>query len=285
MKIQKECEDCVLSQAKRVIDILNLDEKQSKDILKITSLHIEKFDSNLPPPQNAYTLYEDIAKYLKMEDIYKDFKENSSKKAQKLVPFCEDLLRNFDDKLYLGAKIAVVGNVIDLASQIQYDLKEELMKIIEKPFAIDDFNKLKKSLKTCKNLVYLADNAGEEVFDKIFIKIIKEHFDKINIYYFTRGAPIINDLTYNEAIKSKIDEVAKVIDSGVKTPGFNIENAGKDALDIFLNADLIIAKGMGNYECLSEYTGYNIFHLLKVKCNVVANSIDAKLGSIICKKA
>lgn len=285
MKIQKECEDCVLLQAKRVADILNLNEEQSNNILEIASLHVKKFDLNLPPPQNAFTLYEDIAKYLGVRDIYKDFKKHSYDNAIKLIPTCKEFLQNSKDKLHCATKIAVVGNVIDLASQAQYDLKEELTNIINLPFEIDDFDKLKSSLKSAKSLVYLADNAGEEVFDKIFIEVIKEEFKNLEVFYFTRGAPIINDLTFGEAVSAKMDEVAILIDSGVKTPGFNFESANKNALKIFQNSDLVIAKGMGNYECLSEYSGYNIFHILKVKCSVVAKALNVNLGSIICKKA
>ncbi|MDR0467598.1 MAG: ARMT1-like domain-containing protein [Campylobacteraceae bacterium] len=285
MKIEKECEVCVLSQAKRVCDILKLNKQQSEDILKIASLHISKFNPNFSPPQNAYRFYEDIANYLGVEDIYKEFKKESSRNAKKLISICEEFLQNAEDELYCATKIAVVGNVIDLASQVQYNLKDELINIINTSFEIDDFEKLRDSLKKTKNLVYLADNAGEEVFDKIFIEVIKKFFNQIDVFYFTRGAPIINDLTFDEALEAKMDEVAFVVDSGVKTPGFILENANENALEIFKNSDLIIAKGMGNYECLSEYNGYNIFHILKVKCVVVANALNANLGSIICKKA
>lgn len=285
MKIDKECISCVLLQARRASEVLGLDEKQSRDIYSIAQNHVKKFNPNLPPPQNAFTLYKDIAKYLNVDDVYKDMKQSSQKKAREMNALCMDILNSSSDKLFCATKIAVVGNVIDLASQVQYDLKEELLNIINKDFAIDDFDKLKESLKNCKSLVYLADNAGEEVFDKIFIRVIKEYFKDINIYFFTRGAPIINDLTYQDALNSKMDEVATIIDSGVETPGFNLEGANKDAVKLFNNSDLIIAKGMGNYECLSEYSGYNIFHILKVKCSVVSDALGVKLGGIICKKA
>ncbi|MFV0481303.1 MAG: damage-control phosphatase ARMT1 family protein [Campylobacteraceae bacterium] len=285
MKLEDSCKDCVISQALRVGNLLGLDDLKAKEIVNLARLHVKGFDESLTPPHNAFKLYEDIAKSLHVKDIYKEIKLSSSKKAKEFLPLCEKFLENSKDRLYTATKLAVVGNVIDLASQIQYDLKDEIDKVLKTPFAIDDFKKLHENLKTAKKIVYLADNAGEEIFDKLFIKVIKEEFSDIEIFYFTRGKPIINDLTFKEALNSKMDEVATVIDSGVPTPGFALEFANTKALKLFHEADVVIAKGMGNYECLSEYSGFNIFHLLKVKCDVVANALNAKLGDLVCKKA
>ena len=100
-----------------------------------------------------------------------------------------------------------------------------------------------------------------------------------------RGRPIINDLTYHDALASQMDEVATIVDSGVPTPGLAMEFMNENAREIFQSAECIIAKGMGNYECLGETQGLPLFFLFKVKCNVVANSVGAPLGSIVCKKS
>ncbi len=103
------------------------------------------------------------------------------------------------------------------------------------------------------------------------------------MYYFVRGRPIINDLTCKDALASKMDEVATIVDSGVPTPGLALELMNEHARSIFQKAECIIAKGMGNYECLGETKGLPIFFLFKVKCNVVANAVGAKLGDIVCR--
>ncbi|MDR1284885.1 MAG: ARMT1-like domain-containing protein [Campylobacteraceae bacterium] len=285
MKIQDVCKECVIKQAARVGELLSLNDSDKEAILNIASVHVANFDDTLSPPRNAYKFYEDAAKYLETDDIYKDIKKTSSKKAEEFRAMCEQYIQNSADKLLTATKIAVVGNVIDLASYVQYDLKEELEKVLESEFFIDDYIFLKAALRKAKRIVYISDNAGEEVFDKIYINLIKELFQGIKIYYFTRGKPIINDITYQDAINSKMDEAAIVIDSGVPTPGFVLELADKKALQLFKEADLIIAKGMGNYECLSEYQGFDIFHLFKVKCGVVGEDINAPLGALICKKS
>ena len=284
MKIEKECIDCIYNQSTRVSDFLQVTTTQAKQISKIANQHIEKFDHLGTPPHNAAPMYEEIAKYLNVDDLYEDMKIQASEKAREFVFTCKEAINEGDNPLEGAIKTAIAGNVLDLASEVMFDLDEEIAKIFKTDFAINDFEDLKEKLTTTKKLVYLADNAGEEVFDKICIETIKKIYPEIDVYYFVRGKPIINDLTVEHAKKSGLDEVATLVDSGVPTPGYAIDLADNKAHDIFKDADCIISKGMGNYECLGEEKNYPIYFLLKVKCQVVARAIVATLGDIICKK-
>jgi uncharacterized protein with ATP-grasp and redox domains len=211
-------------------------------------------------------------------------KNEATYSAKKFITICKTNIDQSEDKLQGAIKTAIAGNVIDLAAEVIFDLNDEVKKIFQTDFSIDDFEKLKSRLLKTKTLVYLADNAGEEIFDKLCIETIKELYPKIKIYYFVRGRPIINDLTIEHAKKSKLDTVATLVDSGVPTPGFTQELATAKANRLFENADCIISKGMGNYECLGEEKNLPIYFLLKVKCQVVARVIGAKLGDIVCKE-
>lgn len=284
MNIEKECLTCIYNQSSRVCELLHVNPIQSQYISTIAKKHIEHFDFSTTPPHNATPMYEDIAKYLGVEDLYKDMKEEASKNASKFILTCKREIDKSQDKLYGAIKAAVAGNVIDLAAEVMFDLEEEIAKVFHKNFAIDDFEKLKQKLTCTKKLVYLADNAGEEIFDKLCIQTIKEQFPKIEVFYFVRGKPIINDLTINDAKKSGLDEVATLIDSGVPTPGYALDLANANSKEIFYSADCILSKGMGNYECLGTQANLPLFFLLKVKCQVVARALDANLGDIICKK-
>ena len=284
MKIHHDCISCIQNQALRVCEILHVEPSQQKIIENLAQKHIQNFDFTLPPPQNATPLYEDIASFLNVEDLYQEVKANSTAMAKEFIPFCENAIAQSTHPLLTATKTAVAGNVIDLASVMMYDLGEELDKIYHTDFAIDDFEALKIALSKTKTLVYLADNAGEEIFDKLYIKKLHSLFPHIQVYYFVRGNPIINDLTCKDAFASGLDEVATIIDSGVPTPGLALELISKEAKIIFDKAECIISKGMGNYECLGEVSGLPIFFLLKVKCEVVANAIGAKLGDIVCKR-
>ncbi len=283
MKLHQNCIECIFNQAKRVSSLLNLSKKEEIEVLNIAKKHINSFDFNLTPPHNATPLYRDISRFLKTDDLYKDIKEQSTTKAFKFAKICQDRVDNTHDKFLYALKTAVAGNVIDFAAEIIYDLEEEIEKIYSTNFKIDDSRELKEKLQSTKKLVYLGDNTAEEIFDKICIKTLKSIYPQLDVYYFVRGEPIINDLTMNEAKRSGLDEVATLVDSGVPTPGYAIDLAKKEAHNIFRSADCIISKGMGNYECLSEYGEFPIFFLLKVKCQVVANDIGASLGDVICK--
>jgi hypothetical protein len=284
MNIEKECLDCIYNQSSRVAQLLQVNSLQSKQISVIANEHINNFDFASTPVHNAAPMYEDIAKFLQVSDLYAGMKEEASQSALKFIPTCREVIASMSDKLEGAIKTAIAGNVIDLAAQVMFDLDEEIEKIYKRDFDINDFDSLKEKLSSTKTLVYLADNAGEEIFDKLCIETIKEIYPDINVYYFVRGRPIINDLTMEHAKKSGLDEVATLIDSGVPTPGYALDYASKSSLELFKSADCIISKGMGNYECLGVEKNYPIYFLLKVKCNVVGRAIGANIGDIICKK-
>lgn len=284
MKLHEHCLTCIYDQTHRVCELLHVNDEQAHAIKHLAQEQIKNFDMNQTPPHNAAPLYEAMASLLGVDDLYGAFKEASSKKAEAFIPLCRSHIEQADNKLFVATKTAVAGNVIDLAAVMQYDLEEELEKIYHTPFAIDDFDVLKTALESTKTLVYLADNAGEEIFDKLYIQTIKSLYPAIEVYYFVRGRPIINDLTCKDALASRMDEVATIVDSGVPTPGLAIELMHEEARLIFERAECIISKGMGNYECLGETKGLPIFFLFKVKCNVVAQAVGAQLGNIICKR-
>jgi len=284
MKIQERCLTCIYDQTKRVCELLHVNDEQARSIDILAHQQIQSFDKNQNPPQNAAPLYEAMAELLNVDDLYAEFKKASSQKAKAFLPLCEAKITMSSNKLFEGTKTAVAGNVIDLAAVMLYDLEEELEKIYHTPFAIDDFKALEAQLAKTKTLVYLADNAGEEIFDKLYIQTIKLLFPDIEVYYFVRGRPIINDLTCKDALASGMDDVATIVDSGVPTPGLVIELMNEKARALFEKADCIISKGMGNYECLGETQGLPIFFLFKVKCDVVAQAVGAQLGNIICKR-
>ncbi len=284
MNITPQCVSCIFNQALRVTKELRLPEQKAKEVLDLASSFVPRFSMEQNPPVNATMMYEAIAQHLGMEDIYAEVKAHSTAEAQRLVPYCEELLAQSVDLFVDATKVAIAGNVIDLAAEVKYDIEEELRKLIHTPLAIDDTATLRTSLENAKNVVYLADNAGEHIFDRIYIRHLRELFPQIRIAYFVRGNPIINDVTYAEAEAAGIGDYATIIDSRAPTPCIMAESLEGEAKELFENADTIISKGMGNYECLSGQASRPIFFLLKVKCSVVSDSIGQPMGSIVCKR-
>ena len=264
---------------------LGLDEKTTKKVLDESAKMLPSFGMDKTPPKNATPMYQMISKLLDKPDLYKEIKEKSIKKAEEFIPKCRDAIKASENPFLTATKIAVAGNVIDLASEFEFDLATELEKVLKTDFAIDDSKKLFEKLQNSVTIVYLADNAGENVFDRLYIETLKTIFKDIEVYYFVRSTPIINDITYNELEKDSINKVATLVDSGVQTPGIIIDDLTPKAKELFDKADCIISKGMGNFECLSENLEYPIYYLLKVKCKVVANALKKDVGDIICKSA
>lgn len=284
MKLQAECVDCILGQAKRVASVIGADEKLSQRIEEKALKMSTAFSFDQTPPEVATPLYEALALLAQKEDLYKEAKSEATKRAQALIPQLEEDIKASDNPLLTAGKLAVAGNVIDLATHVMFDLESEVKSVLETPFGIDHFNELLRSFKHAKNILYLADNAGEHIFDQLFIKTIKAKYPKLHIFYMTRGNAIINDVTLEEAKASGIEKYGEIVSSGVNKPGFIYDEATAEAQALFLKSDIVVAKGMGNYETLTEHSKRPIFHLFKVKCAVVSKSVEQEIGSLICLK-
>ena len=284
MNLTPTCVTCIFSQSLRVCETLQVDNETTKKVLDSIAGQISEWSFKQTPPQVAARVYPEIAKLLQTDDIYYDFKRKATEHAKAFIPFVEEIIDKHNDKFYASLKAAVAGNVIDLAAQQQFDLEEEVVKVFDSPFEIDDSEELRKILQSSKNLLVVGDNAGEHLFDKVMMKCLKENFENLNIFYAVRGKPIINDITIKEALEAGIDEVAEIVDSGVDTPGLDLNRASDKMLSVYKQADVVLAKGMGNYESLNGISTRPTFFLLKVKCSVVAQSLEANVGDIICYK-
>ncbi|MEA2100575.1 MAG: ARMT1-like domain-containing protein [Campylobacterota bacterium] len=283
MNIDEVCVGCIINQSVKVADAINASQELTTKLVSTVEEMSKDFSFSHNPPEIASSVYEKMAEIANKVDLYDEKKELSTKKALSFTPLLKEKLSNSKNKLLTATKIAVAGNVIDLAAEVEFDLEEELLKIFDTDFSHDDFEKLESELSLAKTVVILGDNVGEHIFDYMFIQTMQELFPNSSYTYMVRGNPIINDVTMKEAKEARFDKLCKLVDSGVNTPGFAYTRANEKAKELFDNADLVISKGMGNYECLSPSHRDNICFLLKVKCGVVANSLDKEIGDIICK--
>ena len=283
MKIDEVCVACIINQSVKVANAINASSELSEELTSTVELMSKDFSREETPPEIASFVYEKMAKIANKKDLYDEVKELSTQKALSFVPLLKTKLSTCQDKLLTATKIAVAGNVIDLAAAVEFDLEEELEKIFHTDFAHDDFDKLKNELAHAKRVVILGDNVGEHIFDYMFVEVLKELYPYAEYSYFVRGNPIINDVTMDEALACGFDKLCDLVDSGVNTPGFAYSRANPHAKNLFDEADLVISKGMGNYECLSPSHRDKICFLLKVKCEVVASSLGREIGDIVCK--
>ncbi len=283
MNITHDCVECIIGQITKATHLLECEKTLSQEIQNEVLKRSKEFSFEHTPPWVARDVYEYLAKKTNLQDPLENIKQTSIETALTFVPFVHEKISKEEDKLFTAIKASVAGNVIDFGAKEQFDLKDEIQNVFNTNFAINDYDLLKKSLEKIDKLMVLADNSGENVFDKILLETIAELYPHINLFYATRGKPIINDITIKEAYQIGIDKVASIIDSGVDTPGLEISRANQQFNELYKTMPLIIAKGMGNFECLEAAKDSRIFFLFKVKCNVVSNVIQQDIGSIILK--
>ncbi|NOZ89822.1 MAG: DUF89 family protein [Epsilonproteobacteria bacterium] len=282
MNLQSDCLVCLLNQSLRVAKNLNLDEDKAQNILRTASSSISTY-SNVSPPVAASDLYPKLSDIVGTKDIYENLKAISTQEALKLLPSVKENISKQPNRIKGAIKASVAGNVIDFATPNHFNLTTEFQKVFSTPFAIDNEDEFLDRLSKANSLMIVGDNVGEHVFDKILLEEIAKKYPDTKLYYAVRGQPIINDVTTKEAKEIAIDEVATIVDSGVDTPGLAYERASDEFMRLYNSMDLIIAKGMGNYECLDDVRDDRLYHLFKVKCEVVASSVGAKLGELIFK--
>jgi len=271
MHIKPDCITCIMNQTLKVTKLLQLDDATSKTLLDETAKILIESSLKMTPPQIAQHTYAKIAEITGIDDPVAKSKEEATKMALSVDT-------SFVKTLHDAVKFAVIGNVIDFGAQQEFDLNEVIRSHFHRKFGIDDFDAFQKALEKAGSLVYLGDNTGEHIFDRLLIEKIKETYD-IDIYYFVRGKPIINDVTTREA--KLLEDVATIVDTGVPTPGFDLGYANAHAKELFETADVVLSKGMGNYESLYDVCNRTVFYLFIVKCNVVANAIGQTVGELV----
>ena len=274
MNIKPDCLSCLFDQALRVTKLLKLDDETSKKVFDRTAQVLMEHTMSSTPPQIAKDIYQAISDVTGEKDPVALAKAYATRQALNINTSC---IHTIPDAL----KMAVIGNVIDFGSQEQLDLDEMIQYHLHKTFAIDDTLEFMEELQHAKEMVLIGDNVGEHIFDKLLIETIKKVYD-ITVHYFVRGTPIINDVTIKEG--QVLKNCAHIVDTGVNTPGFDLEEANSLSKEIFDRADIVLAKGMGNFESLYHVATRPIYYLFVVKCSVVAEEIGQNIKDLIFTK-
>jgi uncharacterized protein with ATP-grasp and redox domains len=215
-------------------------------------------------------------------DPYRAAKARSTAEALALYPRLKALLAGADDPLDVALRASIAGNIIDLGPAPVYQLWDTIERVLAQPYALDDTAAFREALSRTGRVLYLADNAGETVFDRLLIEALVE-FHGVAATYAVKGGPVLNDATMDDARAAGIDRVAAVIDTGLDAPGTILDRCSPAFRRAYAAAPLIVAKGQANYETLSEQ-GSRVFFLLQTKCPVIARDVGVPVGSIVLKR-
>lgn len=177
----------------------------------------------------------------------------------------------------VALRLALAGNVMDFAAHANFDINQTIYQALTSTFAVDHGSQMKKRIEKAKRILYLGDNAGEIVFDRLFIEVMRHP----SVTYAVRGSHVLNDATLEDARKADICRVAQVISNGHNAPSTILKHCSKEFLNEYQRADLIISKGQGNLEGLMNENDPRIFFLLMIKCDMMAEKLKVPKGSFI----
>ena len=236
------------------------------------------------PNELATEVNQYIKEKTKCEDAYFKQKEIGDEIALSLIPKVKEILKT-NDSLETYVKVAIVGNILDFgAYNVDTDFKGLITSKLNENLSVNDIKEFEKALNSHDEVLYLVDNAGEIVFDRVLIEKIKEY--GVNVTVAVKSAPIVNDACMKEAIDAGLDELAEIITLGCDSGGIVERMFSDDFRKIFDESNFIIAKGMANYEGLTEMDldGKDAFSMLCSKCNPISKNLSVDIGSFVLKK-
>ena len=283
MRTQLDCIPCFLRQALEAARAAGSDEHVHRRVLNSVARMIPQLSLELTPPEIAHQVYRLIYQITGNSDPYHQAKIEANRVALALYPRLKGVVANSEDALRTACNLAIAGNSIDLAPGSYHgDINEIVETALASPPVIDNYTDFKNSIHNSKRILYLGDNAGEIVFDRLLIEELRK-VKELEVIFVARERPIINDVTLDDAILVGMDKVARVISSGSDAPTTILSQCSSEMLEYYHSADTIIAKGYVNYESLDEETE-NIFFFLRVKCPLGAKLLEAEVGDSVLKQ-
>lgn len=212
------------------------------------------------------------------EDLYATEKTRSNQFVMERLDAIEALVRKEPDPVYAGLQFATLGNYLDFAAlygKVSFDaLEQMLLDATGMDLDKGSYEQFCRDLEKGKTLLYIADNAGELVFDRLFAEILAEKYPHLEITFLVRGENVANDATRQDALD--IGLPFPVLDNGTAIGGTSLDRISREARAAFHSADVILAKGMGNTESLFG-CGQNVYYAFLVKCQHFADFFNAPL--------
>jgi damage-control phosphatase, subfamily I len=289
MRTYLDCIPCFFRQALDASRMAGADEQLQKGIMDELSRMLPSIHLGACPPEIGRAIYKMVGDISGVRDPFKNVKKKSNEMALSLYQKLARKIELSADRLLTAVELSIAGNVIDygvknslnIEKEIEEIFSEDAERIKKENKTIFDYDEFKRALKSAGSILYLADNAGETVFDRILIEeILRQGAKKIT--YAVKEAAVINDALAEDAVACGIDKYAQIMSSGSDAPGTVLKYCSPEFLRLYENAEMIISKGQGNFEALSD-ENRPIFFMFKVKCPVIGNDINGNMGDIVLK--
>jgi len=283
MHIFLDCIPCFVRQALDAARLATDDKKINEQVLRKVLALAKDLDMSQSPPVMGQKIHRLIRELVGTEDPYRDVKRRFNNAALQLYPKMRTHILDSKNMLETAIRLAIAGNIIDFGvnGQLQEsELEKAISECLAAEFTDMQLGPFEQGLNDAEEILYIADNAGEIIFDRVLIEQLP--IEKVAVV--VKGSPVINDATMEDAVLAGLHRIVEVIDNGSDGPGTILETCSQAFVDRFEKADLVIAKGQGNYETLSDIDK-NIFFMLKAKCPVIARDLGCEVGEMIFRKS
>jgi uncharacterized protein with ATP-grasp and redox domains len=280
MRATPKCIPCYLRQALSAArEVTDEPETQRRAVNEAAKVLPELTMDKTPAHNSTYVLWR-AQEVLGCPDPFASKKRHYNQLALEMYPQLKAIVENSSNRLSTAIRVAAAGNVIDLGilDRAQVDLTGDLRDVVSEGFAVDQCALLERRLARGARVLYLADNAGETVFDRVLIEELAER--DVEIIVAVKGQPILNDATMEDALYAGLDEAARLISNGSPMIGTELETCSPEFLRHFHSADIIVSKGQANFETLNE-TSAAIFFILKAKCSEVGRELGVATGDVV----
>ncbi len=276
MRTCLDCIPCFIRQALEAARIATDDKAIHEEIVRGALRQTAEMDLSRCPPELGQKLHRRLRQITGVADPYHEIKTRFNALALAMLPELQKMVVRSSDPWFTALRLAIAGNVIDLGVKGgigEGEVRQALRNVLEEPFH-GQVEELRRGIDEAQEILYLADNAGEIVLDRLLI----DRIGKTRVTVAVRGEPVLNDATREDAVMSGLAGTVELIDNGSDAPGTILSDCSEEFRRRFKAADLIIAKGQGNFETLSDEAA-NIYFLFKVKCSVVASHVGLPMGT------
>lgn len=282
MKTSLDCIPCFIRQALDAARLVSTDPADHERIVRDVLRWAGEMDLKQPPPVLGQRIHRRLREITGVDDPYRAAKEQQNRMVMGLLPDLKAEIESAEDPLTTAVRLSIAGNVIDMgvnSNLTESDVRQSVHQALSEPFSGEQ-NGFRQAIAEAQSILYLADNAGEIVFDRLLI----EQLSPARITLAVRGAPVINDATLADVRAVGLHEIVEVIDNGSDAPGTILDDCSEEFRQRFNTAHLILAKGQGNFETLSDEPG-NIYFLFKVKCPVIAAYVGLPVGTHVLARS
>ena len=277
-----ECLICQVKALHKRMDKYEIAAEKRNALVSSMMKEIAEIDlNNSYSPEITRNIIEQLKQQSAITDPYRPEKDKSNRDMLDRYHEFKRMVEVSKNPFDTALRLAIAGNIIDFGPGHDFDIRETIEEVLTGDFAIDHSMQLQEAVKNAKNILYLGDNCGEVVLDKLFLETI----DHPNVVFAVRDSAVLNDLTLKEANDVGIPEVATLISNGDDAPSTLLHRVSPEFRAIYDSADLIISKGLGNYEGLMYDNDPRLFYLLMIKCHVIGEKIGAKNGAFVVKQS